>query len=136
MTSNFFAPEIETASRERIRALQLEKLKNQVAWAYDRVPWYKARFQERGLTPADIRSLADIARLPFTDKQVLRDTYPYGLRAVAACAGHRLDIRAAGQIRPCIDCPGATGQCIGAAAGHNAFPVHLRSQGSRALVHD
>ncbi|GHT81524.1 phenylacetate-coenzyme A ligase [Betaproteobacteria bacterium] len=82
MTSNFFAPEIETASRERIRALQLEKLKNQVAWAYDRVPWYKARFQERGLTPADIRSLADIARLPFTDKQVLRDTYPYGLCAV------------------------------------------------------
>ncbi|MDR1890273.1 MAG: phenylacetate--CoA ligase [Zoogloeaceae bacterium] len=82
MTRNFFAPEIETASRERIRAIQLEKLKKQVVWAYDRVPWYRERFQERNLNPEDIRSLADVARLPFTDKQVLRDTYPYGLCAV------------------------------------------------------
>jgi phenylacetate-CoA ligase len=82
MTCGFFAPEIETAPRERIRALQLERLKKQAAWVYDRVPWYRERFQERGLKPADIQSLSDVSLLPFTDKQVLRDTYPYGLCAV------------------------------------------------------
>ncbi|MDR1854424.1 MAG: phenylacetate--CoA ligase [Azoarcus sp.] len=79
---NFFQPEIETAPRARIREIQLEKLRKQVAWAYDRVPWYRERFGELGITPADIRALEDVRKLPFTDKKVLRDTYPYGLAAV------------------------------------------------------
>jgi phenylacetate-CoA ligase len=62
--------------------MQLEKLGKQVAWAYARVPWYKDRFRELGVTPEDIRTLDDVRLLPFTDKQVLRDTYPYGLVAV------------------------------------------------------
>jgi phenylacetate-CoA ligase len=77
-----FEPEIETMPRERIRAIQLEKLQRQAAWAYVRVPWYQRRFDELGIKPEDIRSLDDARLLPFTDKKVLRDTYPYGLAAV------------------------------------------------------
>ena len=80
--THFFEPEIETAPRESIRRMQLEKLQKQVAWACASVPWYRERFRELGVTPDDIRTLDDVKKLPFTDKQVLRDTYPYGLAAV------------------------------------------------------
>lgn len=73
---------VECASREQVRALQLEKLKTQVAWAYERVPWYRARMDELGVTASDIQTLDDVRKLPFTDKAVLRDTFPYGLFAV------------------------------------------------------
>lgn len=75
-------PEIECADREAIRAIQLEKLKRQVAHAYANVAWYRERMDETGVSPDDIESLDDVRRLPFTDKSVLRDTYPYGLFAV------------------------------------------------------
>ncbi|MCL1798458.1 MAG: phenylacetate--CoA ligase [Eggerthellaceae bacterium] len=80
--TSLFEPAIETASREEIRSLQLEKLQRQVQWAYEKVGWYRARFDEQGVAPTDIRSLEDVGKLPFTDKQVLRDTYPFGLFAV------------------------------------------------------
>ena len=73
---------IECSSRERIRAIQLEKLIAQVEWTYERVPWYRQRMDEMGVSPRDIRTLEDVRRLPFTDKSVLRDTFPYGLFAV------------------------------------------------------
>ena len=79
---HFFQPNIETAARKTLLALQLEKLKKQVAWIYDRVPWYRERFAERGIVPEDIQRLEDVRLLPFTNKQALRDTYPYGLAAV------------------------------------------------------
>jgi phenylacetate-CoA ligase len=82
LKGNYFDPEIETAPREDIRRIQLEKLRHQVAWAFERVPWYKERFRDLEVKPEDIRSLEDVRRLPFTDKQVLRDTYPFGLCAV------------------------------------------------------
>jgi phenylacetate-CoA ligase len=82
LLDNYFEPEIETAPRERIRQIQLQKLQRQVAWACQRVPWYRDRFRELGVKPEDIRCLEDIGRLPFTDKQVLRDTYPFGLCAI------------------------------------------------------
>ena len=75
-------PSIECASRERIRAIQLEKLIAQVAWTYERVPWYRARMDALGVAPADIKTLDDVRKLPFTDKSALRDTFPYGLFAV------------------------------------------------------
>jgi phenylacetate-CoA ligase len=78
----FFEPEIETATRDDIRRTQLEKLLQQVAHVYARVPWYQERFRELGIEPGDIRRLEDIRLLPFTDKQVLRETYPYGLAAL------------------------------------------------------
>ncbi|MDR0528561.1 MAG: phenylacetate--CoA ligase [Zoogloeaceae bacterium] len=80
--SAFYQPEIETLPREAIRALQLERLKKQIAWAYARVPWYREAFLKRKVKPEDIRSLEDTRLLPFTDKSVLRDTYPFGLVAV------------------------------------------------------
>lgn len=75
-------PAIECASREDIRALQLKKLIDQVQWTYDRVAWYHDRMNEMGVTPADIKTLDDVRKLPFTDKSVLRETFPYGLFAV------------------------------------------------------
>lgn len=72
----------ECASRDEIRAVQLEKLKTQVAWTYERVAWYRKRMDALGVTPSDIRSLNDVRKLPFTDKSVLRDTFPYGLFAI------------------------------------------------------
>lgn len=73
---------IECSSRERIRAIQLEKLIAQVEWTYERVPWYRQKMDETGVSPQDIRTLEDVRKLPFTDKTVLRDTFPYGLFAV------------------------------------------------------
>ncbi|HEX7492550.1 MAG TPA: phenylacetate--CoA ligase [Candidatus Limnocylindrales bacterium] len=67
--------------RKQLAALQLQRLQSVVARAYDRVPLMRSRLDERGLTPADVTSLDDIARLPFTVKTDLRDTYPFGLFA-------------------------------------------------------
>lgn len=73
---------IEQMSRDEMTALQTERLVKAVAYAYERVPSYKERFDEIGLKPADIKELSDITKLPFTVKTDLRDNYPYGLLAV------------------------------------------------------
>lgn len=73
---------IETASREDIKKIQLERLKNQVKFTYKNVPFYKKRFDEIGLKPEDIQTLEDIQKIPFTVKNDLRDNYPYGLFGV------------------------------------------------------
>ena len=67
--------------REQLQAIQLQRLKSVVGRAYDHVAHFRSRLEERGLTPADIVTLADIAKLPFTVKTDLRDTYPFGLFA-------------------------------------------------------
>jgi phenylacetate-CoA ligase len=67
--------------RPQLVALQLQRLQSVVSRAYERVPLFRSRMDERKLTPAAIRSLADIAELPFTVKTDLRDTYPFGLFA-------------------------------------------------------
>ena len=66
---------------EELRATQLSRLQRMVARGYNNVPLFRKRMDERGLKPADIRSLQDLRRLPFTVKTDLRDTYPYGLFA-------------------------------------------------------
>lgn len=73
---------IEQMSRDEMTALQTERLVKAVAYAYERVPLYKERFDEIGLKPADIKELSDITKLPFTVKTDLRDNYPYDLLAV------------------------------------------------------
>jgi phenylacetate-CoA ligase len=73
---------IEVASRDEISALQLERLKWSLKHAYDNVPMYKKRFDEAGVHPDDLKSLADLAKFPFTYKNDLRDNYPFGLFAV------------------------------------------------------
>jgi phenylacetate-CoA ligase len=72
---------IESASVDELRALQLERLRKTVTRAL-RVPYYERKFSAAGVGPADIKSLADLARLPFTTKEDLRQNYPFGMFAV------------------------------------------------------
>ena len=73
---------IERASRDEIAALQLERLRWTLQHAYDNVPHYRAKFDAKGVHPSDLKTLADIAKFPFTTKADLRDNYPFGLFAV------------------------------------------------------
>ncbi|WP_170405154.1 phenylacetate--CoA ligase PaaK [Ruegeria arenilitoris] len=73
---------IEIASIDEIRSLQLDRLKWSLRHAYDNVPMYKQRFDEAGVHPDDLKTLADLAKFPFTYKYDLRDHYPFGLFAV------------------------------------------------------
>ncbi|MBN9206807.1 phenylacetate--CoA ligase PaaK [Methylibium petroleiphilum] len=73
---------IETASRDEISALQLQRLRATLRHAYDHVPHYRRAFDAQGVHPDDLKQLADLARFPFTVKQDLRDNYPFGMFAV------------------------------------------------------
>ena len=77
----FFNEKMETMTRAEIEALQLERLQATVRHCMNS-PFYKKRFQEVGITPEDIKSLDDLRRIPFTTKQDLRDTYPFGMASV------------------------------------------------------
>lgn len=72
----------ESISREEMEALQLARLKETVSRVYEKVPYYRAKMEAAGVTPQDVQSLADLQKLPFTTKQDMRDTYPFGLFAV------------------------------------------------------
>jgi phenylacetate-CoA ligase len=73
---------IETASRDEIAALQFKRLQWSLRHAYENVPAYRAKFDAAGVHPDDCKSLADLAKFPFTTKADLRDNYPFGLFAV------------------------------------------------------
>ncbi len=76
------SPAIERLPRAQLEALQLERLRRVVGWVADRVPLYRERLKAAGVRAEDLRSLADLGRLPFTVKADFRDTYPYGMLAV------------------------------------------------------
>ena len=73
---------IESARREDIQKIQLQRLKEVVTRVYNLSPFYRKKFDELGITPDDIKTLEDIQKLPFTKKQDLRDNYPFGLLTV------------------------------------------------------
>jgi phenylacetate-CoA ligase len=73
---------IETASRDEIATLQLERMRWSVSHAYNNSPFYKRKFDEHGVHPDDLKTLADLAKFPFTVKTDLRDNYPFGMFAV------------------------------------------------------
>lgn len=73
---------LDFVRQDYLRELQLERLRKVVQHSYDHVDLFRRRMEERKLVPADVRSLADIAKLPFMVKADLRDTYPFGLFAV------------------------------------------------------
>jgi phenylacetate-CoA ligase len=73
---------IERASRDELQALQLSRLKWSVRHAYDNVAHYRRAFDAKGVRPEDLKSLADLAKFPFTVKTDFRDNYPFGLLAV------------------------------------------------------
>ncbi|MEE1795638.1 phenylacetate--CoA ligase [Streptomyces sp. BE308] len=72
----------ERLGRDELEALQLERLRATLRHAYENVPFYRAAFDTAGLGPEDCRTLADLARFPFTTKDDLRDNYPFGMFAV------------------------------------------------------
>ena len=73
---------IERAPVEELRALQLERLRWTVRYAYERVAHYRAAYERAGVHPDDLRTLADLSRFPFTTKADLRENYPFGMFAV------------------------------------------------------
>ena len=73
---------IETASRDEVQALQLQRLRWTLQHAYDNVPHYKQAFDAKGVHPGDLKQLSDISKFPFTVKKDLRDNYPFGMFAV------------------------------------------------------
>ncbi len=79
---NYFQKDIECASPEAIKKIQDERIVKQIKHMWDNVPFYRNKMEEKGVTPADIKSADDIYKLPFMSKADLRDTYPDGLLAV------------------------------------------------------
>ena len=77
----YYQPEIETASPEQLKAWQSERLVKQVKHVWNNVPLYRAKMEEAGITPDDIKGVDDLHKLPFVTKDDLREGYPYGLLA-------------------------------------------------------
>ena len=75
-------PEHEKMPRKDLEQLQLERLQAKVRVVYEKVPFYRQAFKEKGVTPDDIQTLSDLTKLPFTSKLDFRDNYPFGLMAV------------------------------------------------------
>ncbi|MFB3888658.1 MAG: phenylacetate--CoA ligase family protein [Candidatus Bathyarchaeia archaeon] len=82
MSDKYWKRTVETMPRKELKALQLRKLKALVKHCYDNSAFYKKKFKEAGLTPASIKTLEDLRKIPFTVKSDLRDNYPMGLTAV------------------------------------------------------
>jgi phenylacetate-CoA ligase len=74
-----FNQEFETLPRPALEALQLKRLQAVVKRVYERVPFYKKKFDEAHIKPDDVKEIGDLKNLPFTVKQDLRDNYPFGL---------------------------------------------------------
>jgi phenylacetate-CoA ligase len=125
---------IETASRDELAALQLERLKWSLNHAYTNVPFYKQSFDAQGVHPGDLKSLEDLARFPFTTKKVLRDHYPFGLFAVPmheiirihASSGTTGKPTVVGYTRNDIDTwANLVARSIRAAGGHAGDKIHV-----------
>jgi len=125
---------IETASRDEVQALQLQRLRWSLKHAYDNVPHYRRAFDEAGVYPDDLKMLADLAKFPFTDKKTLRDNYPFGLFAVPreqvvrvhASSGTTGKPTVVGYTRRDIDTwAGVVARSIRAAGGRPGDMVHI-----------
>ena len=78
----YWDEKFETMSPEEMRKFQLEHLKKTLKWVYEKIPFYKNMFDEKGVKPDDLKTLEDLSKFPFTVKTDLRDNYPFGLCAV------------------------------------------------------
>jgi phenylacetate-CoA ligase len=78
----YWDEKFETMSVEAMQDFQFTQLEKTVNWVYEKIPFYKNKLEDLGVKPADIKSLGDLAKLPFTVKNDLRDNYPFGLCAV------------------------------------------------------
>ena len=82
MNHQYWNPTMERMSRDELRSIQDERLRDVVRRVYESVPFYRVKMQKLGLTPRDIRGVEDLPLLPFTEKHDLRENYPFGLFAV------------------------------------------------------
>ncbi len=78
----YWDEKFETMPEEEMRKFQFEHLKKTLKWAYERIPFYKKKFDEKGVKPEALKNLEDLSKFPFTVKTDLRDNYPFGLCAV------------------------------------------------------
>ncbi|MER5515855.1 phenylacetate--CoA ligase PaaK [Streptomyces sp. NPDC002763] len=92
----------ERMSREELTALQLTRLRATLRHAYDNVELYRGKFDAAGVRPEDCRTLADLARFPFTTKADLRDTYPFGMFAVPMSEVRRVHASSGTTGRPTV----------------------------------
>ncbi|MFF8844080.1 phenylacetate--CoA ligase PaaK [Streptomyces sp. NPDC015127] len=92
----------ERLGRDELEALQLERLRATLHHAYENVPFYRASFDKAGLRPDDCRTLADLARFPFTAKTDLRDNYPFGMFAVEQSQVRRIHASSGTTGRPTV----------------------------------
>ncbi|KJS13132.1 MAG: phenylacetate--CoA ligase [Peptococcaceae bacterium BRH_c8a] len=78
----YWQEEYETITRDKLEELQLQRLQQTLQRVYDKIPFYRQAFDAAGIQPGDVKSLADLQKVPFTVKQDLRDHYPFGLFTV------------------------------------------------------
>jgi phenylacetate-CoA ligase len=78
----YWDEKFETMPEEEMRKVQLEHLRKTLKWVYERIPFYKKKFDEKGVKPEGVKNLEDLSKFPFTVKTDLRDNYPFGLCAV------------------------------------------------------
>ena len=125
---------IETASRDEITALQLTRMRSTLERAYDNVPHYKRRFDDAGVGPADLTSLVDLSRFPFTVKEDLRLNYPFELFAVPRARIIRIHASSGttgiptvvGYTRNDLDTwAGLVARCLRAAGARSGDMVHV-----------
>ena len=125
---------IETASRDEITALQLTRMRSTLERAYDNVPHYKRRFDDAGVGPADLTSLVDLSRVPFTVKEDLRLNYPFELFAVPRARIIRIHASSGttgiptvvGYTRNDLDTwAGLVARCLRAAGARSGDMVHV-----------
>ena len=132
--SAFSLEPIEKASIDELRALQFKRLKSTLAHAYANSPVYKAKFDEAGVHPDDLKTLADLAKFPFTTKKDLRDSYPFGMFAVPRERCARIHASSGTTGKPTVVCytlkdidtwAGAVARAIRAAGARPGDVVHV-----------
>ena len=124
---------IETASRDELQALQLERLRWSLRHAYDHVQHYRAAFDTKGVHPDDLKSLADLSKFPFTTKEDLRQNYPFGMFAVPREQVSRVHASSGTTGKPTV--VGYTKRDIDTWAGLVARSLHAAGGRAGDIVH-
>ena len=124
---------IEYASIDELQALQLQRLRQTLAHAYDNVAHYRAKFDQLGIKPADLNSLDDLAKFPFTTKSDLRETYPFGMFAVPRAQVVRIHASSGTTGKPTV--VGYTAQDIDTWAGLVARSIRAAGAKAGDMVH-
>ncbi|MDD3813418.1 MAG: phenylacetate--CoA ligase [Desulfocapsaceae bacterium] len=134
MTTLYWEEEIETLPRVGLESIQLTRLKHLVARMYDTVAPYRAKMDVLGVKPTDIKSLADLQKLPFTVKDDLRDNYPFGLFTVPMDQVVRVHASSGTTGKPTV--VGYTKKDIQTWAGVMARALTCAGATSRDMIHN